>query len=123
MLKESWEARKNSSESVVSYILSVKKKLEKMTELVQQNSSKVLRSGMISIVGAGIQARRSWCCFPQPHKNLQAQGQGPYSVVKSVCVVDYEVDMAGNRKPRRVHHVILREWHAAELVGFTQEQC
>ena len=33
-------AQKNSSESVVPYILSVKKKFEKMTELVQQNLSK-----------------------------------------------------------------------------------
>ena len=41
MLNESWEAWKNSNESVVAYILSVKEKLEKMTELVQQNLSKV----------------------------------------------------------------------------------
>ena len=34
LLEESWTVQKNSSESVVPYILSVKEKCEKLTELV-----------------------------------------------------------------------------------------
>ena len=37
VLKETWEATEPSSESVVSYVLSVRNKLEKMTDLVQDN--------------------------------------------------------------------------------------
>ena len=43
-------------------------------------------------------------------------------MVKRVGVVDFEVDMAGSRKPRRVCHHVERN-DPAELVGFTQEQC
>ena len=43
ILKESWEVLKNRSGSVVPYILSAKEKREKLTELVQQNLSKVQR--------------------------------------------------------------------------------
>ena len=37
VLKESWEADKKSSESIVSYVLSVQEKLDKMAELVEEN--------------------------------------------------------------------------------------
>ena len=73
------------------------------------------RSCMIRIVRAknSSQETKSWCCFSQPQKKTKktpTQWLGPYSVVKRVGVVDFEVDMAGSRKPRRVHHVnMLRE--------------
>ena len=37
VLKENWEASERSSENVVSHILSVREKLEKMSEHVRQN--------------------------------------------------------------------------------------
>ena len=40
ILKESWEASNKSNESVVSYVLSMQEKLQKMTELFQENLSK-----------------------------------------------------------------------------------
>ena len=40
ILKETWEAEKESEESVVSYILSVQEKLTGMMELVKENSTK-----------------------------------------------------------------------------------
>ena len=43
MLKESWKVQRNSRENLISYILSVKEKLEKMTELAQQNLLKAQR--------------------------------------------------------------------------------
>ena len=40
VLKESWEVGSKSSESVISYILSVQERLEKMAELASENLGK-----------------------------------------------------------------------------------
>ena len=40
VLRESWEGRRRSSESVVSHVLSMREKLEKMAGLVQENLAK-----------------------------------------------------------------------------------
>ena len=40
ILKESWEASKRSSESIVSYVLSIQEKLAKMLMLAQENLTK-----------------------------------------------------------------------------------
>ena len=40
ILKESWEANQKSDESIVSYVLSTREKLLKMSELIQENLSK-----------------------------------------------------------------------------------
>ena len=37
ILRETWEARGRSTESVVSYVIAMRKKLSKMRKLVQQN--------------------------------------------------------------------------------------
>ena len=40
MLRETWEAREDSEESVVSHVLLMQERLAKMTELVQENLGK-----------------------------------------------------------------------------------
>lgn len=40
MLKEAWEGSKRSEESVVSYMLLVRERLSRMTEVVQENLSR-----------------------------------------------------------------------------------
>lgn len=37
ILRETWEAGKQSDESVVSYVLSVREKMEKMKDIVHEN--------------------------------------------------------------------------------------
>lgn len=43
VLKEAWEGSKRSEESVVSYMLLVRERLSRMTELVQENLSRAQR--------------------------------------------------------------------------------
>ena len=40
ILKESWEASKRSSESIISYVLSIQEKLAKMSKLARENLTK-----------------------------------------------------------------------------------
>ena len=49
ILKETWEAERESEESVVSYILSVQEEVAGMMELVKENSTKAKDSaeGMV----------------------------------------------------------------------------
>lgn len=54
VLKEGWEAGKNSSESVVSHVLAIRKRLESMTVLVKEHMSEAQqgkKSGMIKLQG------------------------------------------------------------------------
>ena len=40
VLRKTWEANSKSNESVVSYVINMRKKMEKMTKLVQENLTK-----------------------------------------------------------------------------------
>ena len=44
ILKETWQAHKKSTESVVSYVLTVQEKLSKMSELAQENLAQAQRN-------------------------------------------------------------------------------
>ena len=37
MLSEAWQSQKRSSESVVSHVLHIRERMEKMVEVVQEN--------------------------------------------------------------------------------------
>ena len=40
MLGETWESSSRSNESVVSYVINMREKMDRMTELVQENLAK-----------------------------------------------------------------------------------
>ena len=118
ILRETWEARGRSTESVVSYVIAMRKKLSKMRKLVQQNPkqsqaeqkawydrnarSREFEPGMEVLV-----------LFPTSTSKLLARWQGPYKIVRKVGHVNYEVDMTDKKKRKRVLQVnLLRKWHA-----------
>ena len=89
VLKESWEADKRSSESVVSYVLSVQEKLAKMSALVGKNLTRAQQN------------QKKWydrhardredqpgelvlVLLPSLTIKLQAQWQGPYPVLRRI---------------------------------------
>ena len=117
ILKEEWEAGEKSDESVVSYVLSLRDRLERMTEHVQENLGKAQRqqkawydkNARNRSFETGDQAL---ILLPVPTNKLMAQWQGPYSILRQVGPVTYEVDMFDRRKRRRILHVnMLRKWH------------
>ena len=115
VLKESWEARKKSSESVVSYVLLMRERMEAMVEEVQKNCEKAQKK------------QKQWydenarerefqvgdyvlVLLPDSTQKLFARWQGPYVIKRKVGDVDYQVD---KKKQYRVLHVnLLSKWHA-----------
>ena len=60
--------------------------------------------------------------LPTESKKLFARWQGPYKVVKKIGKVNYQVELTGRRKPKRIFHVnLLRPYHSSEFVGLVQE--
>ena len=116
VLKEEWEAEEKSNVSVVSYVLSMRERLEHMTEHVQENLRKAQRH------------QKTWydrnarersfqrgdqilILLPIPTNKLMAQWQGPYPVLRQVGPVTYKVNVFNRRKWKRILHVnMLRKW-------------
>ncbi len=98
-----------TDESVVSYILSIQEKLAKLSEIVQQNLQRAQNRH------ARTREFKSddevLVLLPTSTSKLLAEWQGPYSIIKPVGKVTYEVDMHDRRKRKRVFHVnMLKKW-------------
>ena len=116
ILKETWEAEKESEESVVSYILSVQEKLAGMMELVKQNSIKAKaqqkawydRNARERELQPGEQVL---VLLPTCTSKLLVEWQGPYELLRKVGKVNYEVFMTGRRMKQQIFHInMLRKW-------------
>ena len=127
VLKEAWETKEDTEESVVSYILTIQERLHKMREMVADNLEKAqqeqkrwydqkARSQELST------GDKVLVLLPTESKKLFARWQGPYKVVKKIGKVNYQVELTGIRKPKRIFHVnLLRPYHSSEFVGLVQE--
>ncbi len=128
VLREKWEAQTKSSESVVSHILHIRERMEKMSEIVQENVSRArerqkrwydknahtwrLKRGDHVLV-----------LLPTPTNKLMAQWQGPYSIVQPTGSVNYKVDMHDKRKRYRTFHINMhRKWHSSATACFVDER-
>ena len=128
IIKETWEASNKSTESVVSYVLSIQERLAKLREIVREN----LQSAQSN--------QKTWydrharhrefkpgeevlVLLPTSTQKLLAEWQGPFSVTRRVGEACYEIKMTGRRKPERIFHVnMLRKWHSPTAVSFFAEE-
>ena len=115
ILNESWQAAKKSDESVISHILSIREKMEKMQELASTNLQEAQRQ------------QKEWydknsskreffpndmvlLLLPTSTNKLLAKWQGP-CVLKRVGRLDYLIEMPDRRKKKGVFHVnLLKKW-------------
>ena len=110
VLWETWEAGKQNDDNVISYILSMREKLDDMSDLVKQNLLKE-QSRQKSWYERNAQLREFKEGDPvlvlllTSTQKLLAQWQGPYQVVKRTGRVTYLTDMHDKRKRRRIFHV------------------
>ena len=115
VLREEWASSKRSSESVVSYVLLVRERLSKMTELIQKNLSKAQQqqkrwydsNARSHEFNPGDQVL---VLLPSSTNKLWVQWQGPYEIKRRIGKVDYEVEMFDKRKRKRVLHVGFPRW-------------
>ena len=117
ILRESWVADKKSDESVVSHVLAIREKMEKMTEIVKEkltSSQRVQkqwydRNSRDRTFDPGNQVL---ILLPTSSNKLLAQWQGPYEIIKKMGKLDYMVKLHDRRKKFKVYHVnMLRKWH------------
>ena len=108
VLKETWEGKEKSSESVVSHILTMRDRMHGGDEGARggehgkgtnkwydQNARyRELKVGCKMLV-----------LLPSSTNKLLAQWQGPYEVLEQVGSVDYMIDMHDRRKRRKIFHV------------------
>ena len=128
VLHESWTAREASEESVVSHILSMREKMEKMAGIVKDNLRTAQarqkhwydRNARMRELMPGEQVL---ILLPTTTNKLQAQWQGPYQVVKRVSKVDYLVNLHDRRKKNRVYHVnMLRKFEMPTASAYFAEE-
>ena len=128
ILRESWEANESGDVSVASYILSIQEKLARMTELAHENSAQA-KAHQKAWYDKNARERefqpgeQVLVLLPSSSSKLLAQWQGPYPVVRRVGEVNYEVDMVGKKKRRRVFHVnMLRAWYTPTATDCLAEE-
>ena len=128
IVRESWEAREKSDESVVSHVLSMRKRLEKMSELARENLATAQarqktwydKNSRIREFAIGDQVL---VLLPTSTNKLLAEWQGPYKVVKRMGEVDYQIEMHDRRKKLRVFHVnMLRRWYTSVSTSLMAEE-
>ena len=109
---------------MVSHVLQMREKFEKMAEVVEDNFQKAQtrqkawydRTARQHKLKEGDQVL---LLLPTSTSKLLAQWQGPYPVIKAVRNVNYLIDMYDCRKRRRVFHVnMLKEWHVPNSVSY-----
>ena len=128
VLRETWEASAKSPESVVSHVITIRERLQAMSEVAREN------------LGAAQKKQKTWydkqarergfsvgeqvlVLLPSSTNRLQAEWQGPYAIQKQVGLVDYEINMSNKRKKLRVFHVnMLRRWHTATGTSYLAVQ-
>ena len=129
IVKESWEEssggeRDGGVESIISYILLMRERLEKMTALVQTNLANA-QAQQKSWYDKKAQERhfkpgdQVLVLLPTSTSKLLAQWQGPFKVLKEVGRVNYLVETQSKRKPQRIYHVnMLKKWHTPTSTSY-----
>ena len=126
ILKETWEMEKRSKESVISHVLSMRNKMDKMTEIVKENLQ-LAQVKQKSLYDRGTAVRelvpkdQVLVLLPTSTNKLLAQWQGPYQVIKRLGKVNYVIDMHDRKKRRRVVHInMLKRWHTPIFDGWAE---
>ena len=117
VVRETWEATTKSDPNIVSYVLAMREKLDKMTELVQENLSRAQCyqktwydcTARVREFGVG---DRVVVLLPTSTHKLRAQWQGPYTIVRKFGEANYVIDMKNKGKRYRTFHVnMLKRWY------------
>ena len=124
IVREIWEGDQEAEPTnVLTYVLKMHDCLMSMTNLVQANLTAAQekqktfydRTAHERKFQAGDQVL---LLLPTSPKKLQAAWHGPYTVIRKVGKVDYEIEMPNRRKKRNIFHVnMLRLWKKPALVS------
>ena len=128
ILKETWKASKRSGESVISYVLTVQKKLAMMSELVSENCKEAQMTqkrwyDQSARKREFMEGDQVLVLLPTVTNKLMAKWQGPYCVKAKVTPVTYEIDMSDKKKRQRIFHVnMLKGWNTPTTMCLAAEE-
>ena len=128
ILRETWEAGKRSTESVISHVLTMRNKLEKMAEVMKEHleAAQTQQKHWYDLKACEREfnpEEQVLVLLPTSSNKLLAQWQGPYRVVKRLGKVNYVVDMHDRKKRKRVFHVnMLRKWYSPVSTSLLAEE-
>ena len=124
VVKEEWETSPKSKENVISHIMLMRERLERMTTLVQGNLLKAQgdqktwydRTARERTLSPGEQVL---VLLPTNTSKLLARWHGPYKVIRQVGRVNYLVAMPERRKKEGVFHAnMLKRWREPVCPGY-----
>lgn len=118
LLRESWEGNQVNTEStdIVSYVVDMRDKLEKMSALAQEHMAEAQhrqktwydRNARHRTFQPG---QKVLVMLPSESSKLLAKWQGPFEITKQLGPTSYEVATPGQARTRWVLHVnLLKEW-------------
>ena len=122
ILSETWQVSEQGEESVVSHILSIHNKMEKMKELADINLAKAQEQqkkwyDWNSRKRGFQQGDMVLLLLPTSTNKLLARWQGPYRVAKKIGIVDYLIEMPDRRRKKGVYHVnLLKKWETPSAI-------
>ncbi|KAK7913399.1 hypothetical protein WMY93_013610 [Mugilogobius chulae] len=118
LLKEVWEGDSGGGEpiNVVSYVIQMREKLQKMSELAQDNM-KAAQRGQKTWYDRAARHRslepgdKVLVMLPTSDSKLLAKWQGPFDITRKMGPTTYEVSLPGRQRSKRILHVnLLKEW-------------
>ena len=126
LLKDTWCGTKQRDHNVVSYVLLMRERLDRMCLEVQENmQASQLRQKSRGARECSFQTGdQVLVLLPTTSSKLTAQWQGPYEIIERIGQVNYRVSMHGRRKKQAIFHVnMLQKWHIPGSTAFlTQEE-
>ena len=114
--KETWEASKRSTESVISYVLTIQEQLARLRHIVREKKAWYDRQARRREFQQG---DRVLVLLPTSTKKLLASWSGPYPITRQISPVTYEVIMTDCHKKNRIFLVsLLQQWHSTCAMAF-----
>jgi hypothetical protein len=117
VLKEVWSGEEMENATVASHVITMRERLQEMTDLVQANLTKAQKKqkrlydekARPQSLNPG---NKVLVLIPARRSKLQLEWAGPYKVTRQVTPVDYEVETPGRRKEKKIYHInLLKKWH------------
>ena len=110
MLKEEWTQDTKTETDVLSFIMKVKKRMELAREVVEKNarSTQVKQKEYYDRKAREMDLKsgdKVLLLLPSSTKKFVAKWQGPYTVMRRVGKVNYEIEMADKGGRRQIFHV------------------
>ena len=107
ILKESWEASRKSTESVVSYVLMIQERLAKLRDSVQENlkNAQATQKEWYDRHAQNQPGDQVLVLLPTSTNKLLAEWRGLYSIVRKTSDVNYEIKLTDSRRKNLIFHV------------------